>query len=151
MKSAKHRWHEACYIPANTDRGRFAEIFSAFLQARGSLWEKGVVFRRFHRLVELGHDLRGQPVNEEYRMFFWCGELLAAAPAIREPGPLSSLDRWQSLARRFSSRFLSLDVARAVDRDWLVIEVGDGGVSGLPASIDPHEFYRSLAARGFPE
>lgn len=151
VKSAKHRWHEACFIPAHTSRERFDEIFSAFLRARGNLFEKGVVFRRFHPLIELGRDLRGQPVNEEYRLFFWDGNLLAAAPSVRLPSPLDCLARWQRLARRFKSRFISLDVARAQDRDWLVIEVGDGGVSGIPDSMGVDEFYRQLARLGFSE
>lgn len=151
VKSAKHRWKEACFIPAKTDRGRFEEIMAAFLQARGNLFEKGIVFRRFYSLIELERDLRGQPVNEEYRMFFWAGRLLAAAPAVREPGPLAQLPRWLELVRRFRSRFMTMDVARTVSGDWLVIEVGDGGVSGLPFSIDTSEFFQSMARQAFPE
>jgi hypothetical protein len=151
VKSAKHRWVEACFIPAGTERGRFEEIMAAFLQARGNLFEKGIVFRRFHLLVELERDLRGQPVNEEYRMFFWGGRLLAAAPAVREPGPLVQLPRWQELVRRFRSHFMTMDVARTATGDWLVIEVGDGGVSGLPFSIEAAEFFQSMARQGFPE
>lgn len=145
VKSAKHRWREACFIPAQTERRPFEEIMRAFLQARGNLFEKGIVFRRFHSLVELDEDLRGQPVHEEYRLFFWTGELLVTTPAVRAEGPLECLARWQAIARKFKAKFLTIDVARQNDGSWLIIEVGDGGVSGLPTSIEPEAFYRSLA------
>jgi hypothetical protein len=147
VKSAKHRWREACLIPASTSRERFSEIFKAFLEARGNLFEKGVVLRRYHDLVRLEEDLRGQPVHEEYRMFFWRAKLLAATPAIRGEGPFGSLGEWEEVASRFSSPFITMDVARETSGNWLIIEVGDGGVSGLPFSIEADAFYQALFER----
>jgi hypothetical protein len=68
VKSAKPRWKEACFIPTGTERPRFDEILKAFLETRGNLFEKGIVFRRFHEFVKLADDIRGQPVHEEYRL-----------------------------------------------------------------------------------
>lgn len=144
VKSAKHRWNEACYIPALTERKRFDEILAAFLQARGNLFEKGIVLRRFHDLVKLENDIRGQPVHEEYRLFMWHGQLLAATPAIRGNGPFDLLGEWEAIARRFENKFISMDIARQQDDSWLIIEVGDGGVTGLPSSIETETFYRAL-------
>jgi len=144
VKSAKHRWKEACYIPAGTERGRFDEILAAFLQARGNLFEKGIVLRRFHELVKLEDDIRGQPVHEEYRLFMWQGSLLAATPAIRGNGPFDLLGEWEAIADRFENRFISMDIARQQDGSWLIVEVGDGGVTGLPSSIETEMFYGAL-------
>jgi len=80
VKSAKHRWKEACYIPTETGRDRFMEIFSAFRSARGGQFNRGVVIRRFHQIVKRGSDIRGFPVSEEYRLFFWRGQLVAHTP-----------------------------------------------------------------------
>jgi hypothetical protein len=144
VKSAKHRWNEACFIPALTERNRFNEILAAFLQARGNLFEKGIVLRRFHELVKLEKDIRGQPVHEEYRLFMWKGSLLAATPAIRGNGPFDLLGEWETIARRFENQFISMDIARQQDDSWLIVEVGDGGVTGLPSSIEPTMFYQAL-------
>jgi hypothetical protein len=147
VKSAKHRWNEACFIPAHTTRERFEEIIRAFLQARGNQFDKGIVLRRYHELVTLERDIRGQPVHEEYRMFFWNGELLVATPAVRGNGLFDDMETWAAVARRFQSRFISMDVARQEDGTWIIIEVGDGGVSGLPFSIEPERFYTELWRR----
>lgn len=145
VKSAKHRWREACFLPAGTDRARFGEIFRAFRAERGTLFERGVVVRRFHRLHTLGTDMRGMPIHEEHRLFFWRGALLASTAPSDVSGPLAHLDRWTELARRFASPFLTLDVAREADGGWIVVESGDGGVSGLPLALSPEVFYAALA------
>jgi hypothetical protein len=147
VKSAKHRWNDACFLPAHTSRERFEEIIRAFLAARGAQFNKGIVLRRYHELVVLDHDVRGQPVHEEYRLFFWRGELLAHTPALVGTGPLEALDQWRTVAARFGSPFITIDIARQSDGSWIIIETGDGGVSGLPLSIPPGEFYAALRER----
>lgn len=147
VKSAKHRWKDACFIPKGTNRERFEEIIRALLVARGTMFNKGLVFRRYHRVVELEKDARGIPVHEEYRMFFWKGELVGATPALRGNGPLEKLELWTTIAKRFSSPFISMDVAREESGGWIVIEVGDGGVSGMPDGIESKEFYEKLRKR----
>lgn len=147
VKSAKHRWGEACYIPAGTQRDRFEEIVKALLEARGNLFEKGIVLRRFREFVKLADDIRGQPVYEEYRLFMWRGSLLAATPAINGNGPFECTANWESIARKFENPFISMDIAHQQDGSWLIVEVGDGGVSGLPSSIDTGFFYKALRER----
>lgn len=147
VKSAKHRWKEACFIPTGTGRPRFDEILKAFLEARGNLFEKGIVLRRFHEFVKLAEDIRGQPVHEEYRLFMLHGSLLAGTPSIRGAGPFEKLAEWEAIARRFENSFISMDIARQESGSWLIVEVGDGGVSGLPSSIEPSVFYRTLYTR----
>lgn len=144
VKSAKHRWNEACFIPAGTGQAQFNEILAAFLEARGKLFEKGIVLRRYHEFVKLADDIRGQPVHEEYRLFMWDGRLLAATPALWGKGPFEKLKEWELIAAKFSSRFISMDIARRQDGNWMIMEVGDGGVSGLPGSIEPIEYYHKL-------
>jgi hypothetical protein len=61
VKSAKSRWHEACYIPANTSEPRFREIYKNFRGERGRLFNRGIVLRKFLPLRQTGEDLRGQP------------------------------------------------------------------------------------------
>jgi hypothetical protein len=147
VKSAKHRWAEACFIPPHTPREKLEAILKALLEDRGNQFNKGILFRRFHPLVQLETDLRGQPVYEEYRLFFFYGELVAATPALHGQGPFDEIGKWTAIAKRFQNPFISMDIARQQDASWIIIEVGDGGVSGLPLSIDSKLFYKALWQR----
>ncbi len=109
------------------------------------MFERGVVLRRFHDLHTLGTDMRGMPIHEEYRLFFWKGALLVSTASPDASGPLAHLARWEEIARRFASPFLTLDVTREHDGGWIIVESGDGGVSGLPIALAPEGFYAVLA------
>lgn len=145
VKSAKHRWREACFVPDAGDRQAFDAVCSALRTERGERFEKGFVFRKYMPLRERGTSMLGAPLHDELRLFFWRGELLALSAYDDLPGGRASLDRFSALARRFRSPFLTLDVALTNDERWLVVESGDGGVSGIPPSLDDAAFYTALA------
>lgn len=146
VKSAKHRWLEACFIPACTTRDAFDRVLNTFVAERDRLFERGFVLRRYVPLVTAGRDMRGHPAADECRLFYADGQLLVAPVPDRGPPP-DRLRRFAELARTFRSRFMSVDVARTLAGDWIVIEVGDGGVSGLPASLMADDFFAALRAR----
>jgi len=143
VKSAKSRWKDGCFLPAGTTKERFAEIFAVFREERGKLFNRGVVLREFMPIVERGSDIRGLPIVEETRLFFWHGKLLVR-PDARNPSPLDELIRWETIAKRFRSPFITIDVAFLTDGCWKIVEVGDGGVSGLPMGLEPERFFAAL-------
>ena len=144
VKSAKHLWNEACFIPAGTRTARFREIVTRFVEVRGKQFEKGIVLRRFHHFVKTYDNIAGQLVDDEYRLFMLNGRLLAGTPARSGSGPFERLKEWEFIADKFSNRFISMDIACERAGGWVIVEVGDGGVSGLPQSIEPKKFFRSL-------
>lgn len=145
VKSCKERWREACFLQARSPRERFDQVLRAFLACRGAKLELGLVLRRFEPFRLLRRDMRGMPIHDEHRTFFWRG-----APFWSASG--EDLSPWAAIARRFRSPFVSLDVARREDGVLRVVESGDGGVTGLPVHCDPDDFYLRLAAaiRGDP-
>jgi hypothetical protein len=56
------------------------------------------------------------------------------------------LEQFQELAARVDSSFFTMDVARRVDGRWLIVELGDGQVAGLPENASVPTFYASLVA-----
>lgn len=42
------------------------------------------------------------------------------------------------------SRFFIMDVAKRIDGDWMIIELRDGQVAGLPERADVFAFYQAL-------
>ncbi len=45
------------------------------------------------------------------------------------------------------SRFFVMDVAQRRDGGWMIVELGDGQVSGLPREDDADRFYSALTER----
>jgi hypothetical protein len=146
VKSAKRRWQDGCFLPAQTSRERFAEIFAVFRQQRGTLFNRGVVIREFMPVITHGYDMRGLPIAEETRLYFWKGELVVDATN-RTPSPMDELPKWIAIAKRFASPFITIDIALLTDYRWKIVEVGDGGVSGLPMGLTPERFFRALRTK----
>jgi hypothetical protein len=90
--------------------------------------------------------MRGMPIAEETRLFFWRGQIVVE-PLAAHPSPLAERSLWEAIARRFASPLITMDVAYLRDGTWKIIEVGDGGVSGLPSGMPPEMFYDNLRRR----
>lgn len=87
------------------------------------------------------------PLAREYRRFYLDGVPFATSAywdvvdASDSPPPTDLL---ADVARGIPSRFFTLDFARAVSGEWLIVETGDGQVAGLPERMNMQEFYRTL-------
>lgn len=146
VKAAKENW--ACsYVPAGASRAEFEEVCRRFIDHRGDSFERGLVVRAALPLAPLAADSSGQPVYDEYRLFFWEGTILTAAPYDDVAGDETDFVQFEVLGERIASSFFTADVARLTTGKWAVIEVGDGGVSTLPPLVDPRAFYRTLFDR----
>jgi hypothetical protein len=94
------------------------------------------------------HPASGLRLGREYRLFFARGQFLVGGrywDDVDYPDeyPLEPFDR---LAAAIPSPFFAMDIAQTALGEWIVLEVGDGQVSGLPKSIAPTAFYARLAA-----
>jgi ATP-grasp domain, R2K clade family 3 len=149
VKSRKHEWEEACFIPDTTDTAHAMEVAHRLIELQGDDLTGGIVVRRFVDLEIIGHHARsGTPLAREWRTFWYDDQLRTAAPyweeVPRDPSP--PIGEFEATAAAIPSRFFSLDLARTTDGEWLIIELGDGQVSGLPPTLSPADFYRSLAS-----
>ncbi len=142
VKSAKERWAEACFVPADADAAAFAATCAALVDARGDRFERGLVVRRYVPLASVD-GAAGE--RDEHRLFFWRGRLIASAPYHDVDVADPPLAQFAPLGRAIASPFFSLDVARTIAGGWIVLEVGDGGVSTLPPTMDPRALYRAIA------
>jgi hypothetical protein len=149
VKSQKHAWAEACFIPSAADRGQVERVVRRFLELQGPDLAGGLVFREFVEFEPIGrHPRSGMPLTREYRLFFLDGRPLLVTPywegaAYEGKGP--PVGQFATLAARVGSRFFTMDVARTRGGGWLVVELGDAQVAGLPDGADVGAFYRGLA------
>jgi hypothetical protein len=151
VKSRKHEWHEACYIPSASDRSTVQRVTERFIELQGNEINEGLVFREFVEFEPLTvHSRSGMPLIREFRLFFLKNELLEATEYweqgeygdVRPPVGLFS-----DIAGKIASSFFTMDVARRKDGTWMIIELGDGQVAGLPDKTDQVNFYHQIYQR----
>ncbi|MDF1660736.1 MAG: ATP-grasp domain-containing protein [Planctomycetota bacterium] len=150
VKSQKHYWKEACFVPCANDSEALDKVMRRFIELQGESLAGGLVFREFVPLKELGvHPQSGMPMSREFRIFFFNRAPIsilkywddAADPELGPPR-----DLFLAVAAQIDSAFFSMDVAQTVGGDWLILEIGDGQVSGFSEAVDLPLFYSKLAA-----
>jgi hypothetical protein len=158
VKSRKHEWDAACFIPAADDEAAVTRVTRTFLERQAESLVGGLVLREFVPLRQVASAEPGQaPVFNEWRLFRWCHRFIAGAPhaartsASFEAPPLEVVEAFDGpfygLKEYVQSHFYTMDVAQTEAGDWIVIELGDGGVSGLPSAMDERKFYTALAGK----
>lgn len=148
VKSRKHEWDSACYIPSAADHASVERVVGRFLELQDDDLNEGLVFRAFVAPEPLAtHAKSGMPLTKEWRIFFLDGAPILTSEYWEmgdygEAAPI--LTAFTELAQRVRSRFFTMDIAQTTDGEWIVIELGDGQVAGLPERADTHAFYRAL-------
>lgn len=140
VKSRKHEWHEACYVPELADREQLASVVGRFMELQGPFLAGGLVLRAFEPFVAGG----------EARVWWVDGEAVLVTAHPDTPG-LASVPELPSLRAavgRLGLRWVTTDLALREDGVWRVVEVGDGQVSGLPAGAKAGDLFAALAAAG---
>jgi len=150
VKSEKHNWETACFVANAADTLKLKETITNFLLLRGKYLNEGIVIREFVELKNLTrHSKSGMPLTEEYRLFFINKKLIGIYDYWEEGEYTSSVSNtkpFEEVAKHVESNFFSMDIAQKENGEFLIIELGDGQVSGLPDQLNKNEFYRKLRA-----
>jgi len=152
VKSRKQDWHDACYIPTFNDIER---VVTNFLKIQGEYLVGGLVFRQFMPFQQIGvHPKSKMPLINEHRQFYLDGKMFYQAPYWSDGADYSKYqDEPNTFAQAVSSiksRFVAVDVALAENHgyigndQWMIVEINDGGSSGIPDGGNVEDFYRSL-------
>jgi hypothetical protein len=147
VKSEKHAWSEACFIPEVTDLESALRIVNRFIALRGNDFEGGLVIREFVPLVSRGvHPQSGMPLSNELRSFWMRDRCIAVSDYWGGSAPASLPSMAHQAAKRINRPFFAIDLAERQAGGWIVMEVGDGQVSSLADGMPVDEFYRSLVS-----
>jgi hypothetical protein len=136
VKSMKHYWHEAAYIPDAAGHAAAWKVAARFRELREDEFTGGFVLRRYEQFT-----------SAEARTW-WAGgtcRLVTAHPDT--PGDLPpdiDLEPFTPLIRSLGLAFVTADLALRADGTWRVIELGDGQVSDRPASTEPAVFLNAV-------
>ena len=127
----------------------WGESSAASFNFKGTTSTKVLVFRAIYfPRAGCTHSRSEMPLTKELRIFFLHGDPITIAPQWEEgnyAATVAPLHQFQEAAGKIKSRFFSMDVAQKKDGEWLVIELGDGQVAGLPGQADKDLFFQALA------
>jgi hypothetical protein len=112
---------------------------------------QGLVFRKYEKLVTYEHGINGLPFTNEWRFFFYKGEVLAYSyywsiaentNIILEKAGYEFAEKLGKIVADYVN-FYVLDIAQKETGEWVLVEVNDGQMAGL-SDINPHELYSNL-------
>jgi hypothetical protein len=114
-----------------------------FIEARGKLFNRGIVFKQIEQLKKY------DGVTNEWRIFFVNNKPInfgfnSEKLCKTSQPPFETLVTFWELGKSVKSNFFTMDIAEKEDGSWMILELGDGQVSGLPAAEEPIKFYNNL-------
>ncbi len=122
----------------------FQERVEKFVEARGKLFNKGLVFKKVVSLKKYEDE------TNEWRIFFFKNKLLTCNQNSDNPKKVSSppadmLNICETIAGRWiDSNLFTMDIVEKEDGSWMILELGDGQVSGLPLKGCELGFYNKV-------
>jgi hypothetical protein len=139
VKSMKHYWHEAAFIPNLADPVVAWKVAARFRELRDDDFTGGFVVRRFEQFT-----------SAEVRTW-WTGgmcQLITAHPDTPGDQPPYDIDLtpFTPLIQHLGLPFVTADLARRAGGQWRVIELGDGQVSDRPSTTAPDAFISAVIA-----
>ncbi|MFD9477794.1 ATP-grasp domain-containing protein [Streptomyces nojiriensis] len=151
VKSRKHEWDEACYVPDLADPAALHRVVARFVELQGEFLTGGVVLRAFE------HFVAPEAAAAEVRVWWRDGaaRLVTAHPdsqvaEVPEAALEPALEPVRAAVGALGCPFVTTDLALRADGVWRVVEVGDGQVSDLHREADQAAFVRILTADQAP-
>jgi ATP-grasp domain-containing protein len=107
------------------------------------------MWNEYVELESLAGQMRaGLPLTKEARIFYLDGQpliMLDYWPDGDYGEARPPLEEFTKIASAITSRFFTMDVALRTTGEWIIVELGDGQVSGLPDQADVQDYYRRLS------
>ncbi|WP_422104304.1 ATP-grasp domain-containing protein [Winogradskyella sp.] len=148
VKSEKHKWNEACFIPKASDKDCVERIATKFLELRGKHLNEGIVLRAFVDLKFLtNHSKSNMPLTTEFRAVVFNKNIIGIFNYWDEGVYASEnldINIFRDNINAINSNFFTIDIAKKKDDDWIIMELGDGQVAGLPDNVNRISFYSKL-------
>ncbi|HWL35013.1 MAG TPA: ATP-grasp domain-containing protein [Frankiaceae bacterium] len=136
VKSAKHYWHQAAYVPDVADAEAAWRVAERFLEVRDDARVGGFVLRRYEPFT--GAEVRT----------WWVGgrcALVTAHPDEPDAAPGDvDVSAVAPAVASLGLPFVTVDLARVTSGAWRVVELGDGQVSDRPRTTDPAALVAAL-------
>lgn len=125
----------------------FNNRIQRFKEARGKLFNAGIVFKEVVPLKK--YETSNGFVTNEWRIFCLNKDFIYVNLNVESDKDLPMakpefIIKCYEIAKTIDSNFFTIDVAEKEDGSWMILETGDGQVSGLPIKCMPLGFYTKL-------
>ena len=123
VKSQKHYWDEACFIPSASNKEKANSVIRRFIELQDLNLNEGLVFREFVELEELtNHSKSGMPLTKEFRVFIKNKEVIAILKYWDE-GDYQNvepiIEEFKDVIPKIKSHFFTMDIAKKKDGKWI--------------------------------
>jgi len=155
VKSLKHDWLEACYIPRDSTPLHISKVVINFVSQKERFqdFQGNLVVRKYEELKIIGeHAISKMPLSKEFRSFVMNGSVIFTSNYWDQgnyTGEFPPQDFIKEIASRIysesQSNLFTIDVSQLLDGSWTCIEVGDGQVSAFPEQEDKAKFFKLLS------
>ena len=145
--SRKHLWNTHMFAETRKDVMNVA----CRLMDDSLLSSQKLYVRKYEEMVSFGIGVNGLPITKEFRFFICDKQVVASGFYWSEQEfqfypkevPISFIN--EVIDRVGDSvRFYVVDVGQKINREWMVVELNDGQMSGL-SCINPEELYSNLS------
>ena len=151
VKSEKYYWDTAFYIEDSNNCQKLSETINNLIELRGDYLNEGIVIREFVELNNVQkHSKCNMPLSEEYRLFFYKNELLCIFnywEEIEYNMEKPDFKDFKIIGKNIKNNFFTMDIARNKNGKLIIIELGDGQVSGIPENEDKNILYQKIKER----
>ena len=147
VKSVKD-WDFPEYFDCTYTDEELDKWLNKFIELRGDLYTGGIIFKEY---VELD---RTNGKTHEFRAFYYKGRLITLYCNSNNEEDLNSqsklnkheklikqVKKFAELVPKLNSQFYTIDFAIKKNGDIIIIETGDGQVSGLPSPNEAEQLY----------
>ncbi len=128
------RWFDTSITQDDFDR--WMEVFYKY---RGDLLTGGICIKEYLDLKKYGHK------TNEFRVFYINHEIATVCRNSGQ-GNYTPEPPWDLLEKhkKLGSPYYTVDYAELLDGTWIIIEAGDGSVSGLSDGQDYEQYFRAV-------
>lgn len=146
--SKKHSWNSLCFAK---DKSEAVRIFCE-LKNDSLIGQQDIIFREYEPLVTFEYLANDLPVTNEFRIFVMFGKPVGfgyywACAEHPERGKMDveTLKLFNNVnpILRKKNNFYTIDLAQKVDKNWIVVEINSGEMSGL-CMVDPDKIYFNI-------
>ena len=117
----------------------FREKVNEFKLTSSKLFNKGIVFKEFLDLKKFGDK------TNEFRIFVYNKKIISVSQNTELGfGDTPNLDFLNEIVESIDSNFYTIDLAELDNSSWIILETGDGSVSGLASGQDEFIFYSNF-------